>query len=204
VSLSILAIADTVSPSLYDHFYPERWNQVDLVVSAGDLPPEYLDFLCSLLNVPLLYVRGNHDGDYASSQYAGSDDIHGRLVSVRGLRIAGFEGCRWYNGGPCQYTEREMERAVRRVERQVGRLGPPDIVLSHAPPRGCHDGQDPCHQGFDCFRDLIDRWQPAFFIHGHVHAYNGRTPPSTLGRTTVINAHPYHLLEGSVPAALTR
>lgn len=199
MALTVLAVADAVSAALHDHFRPERWSRVDLVLSAGDLPPEYLDFLCSALNVPVLYVRGNHDGIYAAEQYAGSDDIHGRMVTVKGLRIAGFEGCHWYNGGGHQYSEQAMERLVRRVDRQVRRHGRPDIVLTHAPPAGCHDAGDPCHRGFACFRTAIERWQPAFFVHGHVHAYDGRTPVTELGKTTVINAYPFHLFEVALP-----
>jgi predicted phosphodiesterase len=204
--LSILAIADAVSPALHDHFQPERWRHIDLVLSAGDLPPDYLDFLCSSLNVPILYVRGNHDAAYSAEQYAGSDDVHGRLVTVKGLRIAGFEGSRWYNGGLHQLSERDMARLVRKVDRQVRRVGPPDIVLTHAPPKGCHDAQDVCHQGFACFRDAIDRWQPAFFVHGHMHAYTGRTRITRIGRTAVVNAYPFQILKvpESVPAEVSR
>lgn len=198
--LSVLAVADTVSAPLYDHFCPERWGHIDLVLSAGDLPPEYLDFLCSSLNVPVLYVRGNHDGTFTDVRYAGSEDIHGRMVTVNGLRIAGFEGCHWYNGGKHQYTEEAMARLVRRVDRQVRRDGTPDIVLTHAAPAGCHDAADPCHQGFICFREAIDRWQPAYFIHGHVHAYNGQCSPARVGSTSVINAYPFHVFEVHPPA----
>lgn len=192
--ITILAIADVVSPVLYDHFQPERWRQVDLILSAGDLPPDYLDFLCTSIGVPILYVRGNHDARYEASQFDGCENVHGRIVSFKGLRIAGFEGCRRYNHGPCQYTEAEMCRAVRRIRLNALRHGPPSIILTHAPPAGCHDDTDPCHRGFDCFRKAIDRWKPSLFIHGHVHAYRREAARSILGATEVVNAYPYQLL----------
>lgn len=37
---------------------------IDLILSAGDLSPHYLEFLVTMTNVPLLYVRGNHDSYY--------------------------------------------------------------------------------------------------------------------------------------------
>jgi predicted phosphodiesterase len=208
VALSILAVADAVSASLYEYFQPERWRHVDLILSAGDLPPEYLDFLCSSLNVPLLYVRGNHDGGFAEAQYAGSENVHGRIVTVKGIRVAGFEGSHWYNGGPCQYTERAMNRVVRHVQRQARRIGPPHIMLTHAPPAGCHDATDQCHQGFTCFREAMAHWKPSLFVHGHMHAYQGLPGVSTHGDTTVINAYPFRVIQVPIatpgPKAVTR
>lgn len=195
MALTILAIADAVSPLLYDHFQVDRWSQVDMVLSAGDLPPDYLDFLCTALNVPILYVRGNHDSRYETSGFDGCENVHGRIVTCQGLRIAGFEGCRRYNNGEsCQYSEAEMRRIVRRSRLKSLHDGPPDIILSHAPPSGCHDDTDVCHRGFDCFREAIDMWKPALFVHGHVHAYHRGPTTSTIGDTTVINAFPYRVV----------
>lgn len=194
MQLHVLAVADQVSPFLYDYFEPDRWRHIDLVLSCGDLPPEYLGFLCTSLGVPVLYVRGNHDAGYESDRYDGCDNVHGRIVQRRGLRIAGFEGCRRYNRGSCQYSEDEMQRVVRRSRLKAFLHGTPDLVLSHAPPSGCHDGQDPCHQGFACFRQLIDLWRPAFFVHGHTHNYSGGAAMTRVDHTVVVNAYPYRVL----------
>src|SRR5436190_929518 len=60
--MRILAISDIPERLLYDDFSPERWrSRVDLVLSCGDLDREYLEFLVTVLDVPLLYVAGNHD-----------------------------------------------------------------------------------------------------------------------------------------------
>ncbi len=205
MAITILAIADAVSPVLYDHFQADRWRQVDLILSAGDLPPEYLDFLCSSLNVPIFYVRGNHDSRYETSRFDGSENVHGRIVTYNGLRIAGFEGCQRYNNvRSCQYSEAEMRRIVRWTRLKALRHGAPDIILSHAPPAGCHDDADLCHRGFECFREAIDTWKPSLFVHGHVHAYTRHPPASSLGDTTVVNAYPYRLLTLPQPGSATR
>ncbi len=195
MAITVLAVADAVSEVLYDHFQPERWRGVDLVLAGGDLPPNYLDFLSTTLNVPVVYVRGNHDGIYHLSQYDGCINAHGRIVEYNGLRIAGFEGSRRYNGRSCQYTEGEMRRVVHRTRVRSRLIGKPHIVLAHAPPAGCHDADDQCHQGFACFRAAIEAWRPSLFVHGHVHAYNGGPSKSMLGSTTVVNAYRYRLLE---------
>src|SRR5450759_3034159 len=169
MNLNVLAIADEIAPKLYDHLDRERWQEIDLVVSSGDLPPDFLDYLCTNLNIPLFYVRGNHDASYPESNYDGSQDVNARIVTYRGLRIAGFEGSRRYNRGACQYTEREMNKRSRRVRLQSVLTGPPHLVLTHAPPAGCHDALDPCHRGFECFNDLLGTWRPQYFVHGHDH-----------------------------------
>lgn len=192
--LTVLAVADQVSDLLYEYFRPERWRNIDLVLSCGDLPPSYLDFLGSSLNVPVLYVRGNHD-DYEEGAYVGGENVHGRIAEYRGVRIAGFEGSRRYNDGPHQYSDRQMKRLLRWLRFQAWRKGPPDIVLTHAPPSSCHSGEDICHRGFEAFDTAIKIWRPSFFIHGHVHAYNSDELVTCIGDTTVINAYPYHVFK---------
>lgn len=195
MALTVLAVADEVHGALYDRFEPERWRNVDLILSSGDLPPEYLDFLATRLNVPVFYVRGNHDGAYGASRFEGFENLHGRIVEYQGLRFAGFEGSRLYNGGPVQYSERHMSALARRSRLRAVVRGVPDIIVTHAPPHGCHDGSDRCHRGFDCFERLIRAWKPELLVHGHVHDHYGREPVSHRGSTAVVNAFPYRLLQ---------
>jgi len=193
-SVKILAVTDEISKALYDYFEPERWRDIDLVLSAGDLPPEYLDFLATTLGAPVVYVRGNHDGDFERQRYAGLENVHGRIVRVKGLTIAGFEGSRRYNDGPVQYSERQMRAIFAQVLLKTVRRGTPDLVLTHAPPAGVHDGGDLCHHGFETFNAAIRAWSPAYFVHGHVHAYDPLAELVTrVGATTVLNAYPYRV-----------
>src|SRR6266508_365807 len=55
----ILAVADEVDESLGGEALAQL--RPDLMLSAGDLPFDYLEYLVTVLNVPLLYVPGNHD-----------------------------------------------------------------------------------------------------------------------------------------------
>lgn len=91
-----------------------------------------------------------------------------------------------------------MRRIVRRSRLKALRRGAPDIILSHAPPAGCHDAQDPCHRGFECFQHAITVWRPSLFVHGHVHAYQRGPNTSRVGETTIMNAFPYRVI--TVPA----
>jgi len=195
--MQILAIADTVVPALYGDFDAERFRGVDLVLGCGDLPPEYLAFLANTLEVPLYYVRGNHDLRYESSPPAGCLDLHNKLVQFNDLNILGLEGSRWYNNGPQQYTEKEMAAMIRKLRLKLWRKGRPDIIITHAPPRGVHDEEDLCHRGFKAYLGLIKKYQPRYFIHGHIHRdFTDDSERNTkVHNTSVINAYGYHVIE---------
>ena len=196
-SMKILSISDMVVPELSERFDARQFDGVELVLSCGDLPPEYLESIREHLDVPLYYVRGNHDIRYQNSPPVGCLDIHQRWITFKGLRILGLEGSRWYNGGPIQYRDYQMRQMIWRMTPGLWFKGGVDMVITHAPPRHIHDAEDRCHRGFDSFLKLINRFKPRYFIHGHIHAYI--TDPSQrvtlVGNTHVINTFAYHLLE---------
>lgn len=66
----VLAVADELDDTL-DGARLRRLRP-DLVLSAGDLPFEYLEFIVSTLDVPLLYVPGNHDPDLTPAPAGGN------------------------------------------------------------------------------------------------------------------------------------
>ncbi len=195
--LRILIVSDVVVPALYQEFDPQRFEPVDYLLSCGDLPPEYLSFLTHSFGVPLFYIRGNHDIRYDTKPPVGCKNIHRQIVEIGSLRLLGFNGSRWYNGGPNQYTEGEMRQLIWRLRLRLWWKKGVDIVLTHAPPRNIHDAQDLCHRGFKSFRKLIDWYHPAFFLHGHIHAnFDSDDQRITeVGRTRVINCFGHYLLE---------
>lgn len=195
--MKLLTVSDRECPYLWDYYQGQRLKDYDLMLSCGDLKAEYLSFLVTMGRAPLLYIHGNHDGGYRTAPPEGCDCIEDRIVTHRGVRILGLGGCAVYNGGAHQYSERAMQRRIRRLCFQLRRSGGVDIVLSHAAPAGYGDAEDYAHRGFSCFVDLIERWQPAFWIHGHVHREYGHDIPRELhcGRTRIINAFERHELE---------
>ena len=191
--MRILAVADRRHRALYDFFDPERWRDVDLVISCGDLDPAYLSFLVSVIHAPLLYVPGNHDQKYTKNPPEGCDSIDGKVVAVKGIRIGGLGGSMWYNGLDLQYTEKQMVKRVKRIIRSAERVGGLDIFVSHAPPKGIHDLSDKCHSGFETFRHLMETLSPQVFLHGHNHeVYNQRGREDVVSGVRVINACGYH------------
>jgi Icc-related predicted phosphoesterase len=195
--MKILTVSDKVEPFLYQHFDSAQAPQADLILSCGDLPPEYLSSLSTALNAPVYYISGNHDIRYAHHPPEGCVNLASRLIRIRGLNILGLEGSRWYNGGPYQYHERQMRQKIRRLRFQIWRQGGLDMVITHAPPRHVHDAEDRCHKGFDCYVKLIQRYAPAYFIHGHIHKrfYDPDERVTLVNRTQVINTCGHTFIE---------
>ena len=188
--MSILAVGDDIDEALLGDIRCERCAGVRLIVSCGDLPADYLEALADRYAVPVLYVRGNHDLGYRNTAPPG-DDLDTRVLTAAGLRLLGFEGCMWYNGKGVQYTEREMWWRVLRARPSVWRAGGVDVIVTHAPPAGIHDGTDLAHTGYRTFRKLLGTLRPRYFIHGHNHlSYVPRGARATVvGETTVVNAY---------------
>lgn len=200
--IKILSVSDVVEPMLDQGIDSGLFSNIDLIVSCGDLPPEYLSRLLHYLKAPLYYVKGNHDIRYKDKQPEGGNDLHGRLVKIKGINILGLEGSHWYNGGPYQYTERQMRSIIRWLRPAIWWQGGVDVVFTHAPPRNIHDAKDPCHKGFECFRRLIDKYQPSYFIHGHIHKIfsDDSERLTVVNSTKVVNTYGYYLLEIEAPS----
>ena len=174
-NVKILAISDVPSKALWDYDTRARLEGIDLILSCGDLPKKYLEYLTNFTAAPILYVHGNH-----------------------GLRIMGLGGCQRYNNEDTyQYTEKAMRRRVHKLEHQAHKRGGIDLLLTHAPAKGLNDGDDCAHRGFECFNEILDVYQPKWFIHGHVHLnYDAKLPRvCTRGNTTVINATERYVFE---------
>ena len=188
--MKILLVSDREEPALWDYYRPEHLGGADLILSAGDLKASYLEFLVTMANKPLLYVHGNHDGRYTVCPPEGCECADDTLLTVNGLRILGLGGSGWYSGGEFQYTEKQMERRIRRLRRKIKKAGGVDIILAHAPARGYGDDDTPAHRGFGAFLPLIDELRPRYFVHGHVHLNynNGSQRVYQRGNTTIINA----------------
>ena len=70
-------------------------------------------------------------------------------------------------------------------------------MVTHAPPEGLGDAEDPAHWGFAALRELLDEYHPAYLIHGHVHKRYSSKMERVLhyGDTTIINASGRYVLE---------
>jgi Icc-related predicted phosphoesterase len=196
--VKILGLSDREVSLIHGPNLKRTFGDVDLVLGCGDLPASYLEYVLTVLNVPLVFVPGNHDPDFM--RVPGGIAADGRQVEVGGLRILGLGGSRRYKAeGRNQYEERQMRSRVfphllsLGVRRLLGGQ-PLDVLLTHAPPFGVHDADDLAHRGFQTFLTLIDWLQPALVVHGHTHVARNIDPVETkIGRTTVLNVYPYRV-----------
>ena len=195
--MKILFLADEESKVYWDYFKKEQFEGIDLIISCGDLKPEYLSFLATLVPVPLLYVHGNHDDKYDKRPPEGCICIEDRIYNFNGIRILGLGGSYRYKDGVNQYTELQMARRIAKLKLKLTINRGFDILVTHSPAYGFHEGEDQCHRGFDSFNRLINTYHPKYFVHGHVHMNYGRQFPRVdeIGDTKVINAFERYILE---------
>jgi len=154
-----------------------------MVIGCGDLPFYYLEFVVTMLDVPLYYVHGNHDHErqYMSdgrvaTRAEGCISIDGELNSENGLLMAGLGGSiRYKTEGEHQYSDSEMTSRMRRISLRLlfnryryGRYL--DLLIAHSPPFGIHDLKDPAHIGLRPKRPGTHRF--SFFPKIY-----GRLPP---------------------------
>jgi uncharacterized protein len=201
-----LVIADEVAPDLSTQSM--RDLAPDLVLAAGDLAWEYVEWVGDSASAPVVFVPGNHDPETRRPRVdvglrwesespgpRGALDADGRTVQAAGLRIAGLGGCVRYRSGPHQYTQRQYRRRARRLLR-TARVGAPlDVLLTHAPPSGLGDGEDQAHLGIEALHPLLARLEPTWLLHGHIHPYGAALPDRQVGRTTIRNVIPWRLLD---------
>jgi len=219
--MKLLCIADHVDPFIYSAGLKARFADVDLVLSAGDLSPDYYEYIVSILNKPLFFVFGNHHLEgrdryhHPSDPFVHSSDrwqegvgatyIQGRVVRAKGLILAGLGGSMWYNGGENQFTDFGMFLWILRLlplllwNRALrGRFL--DILVTHSPPYGINDLPDPCHTGFRVFLWFLRVFRPRFLVHGHVHLYDRNAArEAQYAGTTIVNAYDHAVIELEIP-----
>ncbi|MBQ9059662.1 MAG: metallophosphoesterase [Firmicutes bacterium] len=193
----ILAVADDESRCYYEDYRQGVLDGFDLILACGDLHRTYLEFLTTMAKCPVLYIRGNHDDPLIEEPPGGCICIEDQVYVHEGLRIAGLGGSYQYRDGRNMFTEAQMRKRARRLMPKIRKQGGLDILMTHAPARGINDFDSLSHRGFETFGDLLDRYHPQVFVHGHIHKnYGVRIPQRTeLGRTTVINAYEHCIFE---------
>ena len=191
--MKLLLLADEESKFLWDFYEPEKLANLDLIISCGDLQPEYLEFLATFAHCPVFYVHGNHDMKYLKKSPEGCICIDDTIITYQGIRILGLGGCMQYNQKikmPFQCTEKQMQKRIKKLKFNLWKHHGFDILVTHAPAKNLNDLPDMPHNGFACFRELLDNYQPKLFCHGHVHLNYSNLPRQDIyHKTIIINAY---------------
>lgn len=223
--MKILCVSDQIDPLIYSTNAKKNFPDVDLVLCAGDLPMDYVDFIVSVLNKPTYFVFGNHD----LSEYKYYTERHHQLTYEKDhgatylgfkcwsnkkitwknpetgketpLLLCGINGSKKYNSGLCQFTEHQMKTkllllAPRLIYNKIRYGRYLDILLTHATPYQIHDAPDACHEGFKCFSWFLKTFKPSYMVHGHIHIYDQRDERSGLyWETQIVNAYAHTIIE---------
>ncbi len=218
--MKLLCVSDTTRSLAFSQNIAQIYQGTDLIFSCGDMPVQSHDYLSTMLKRDVYYVYGNHNlstfksemdreaSRYTSFENDASKPFYGFLIDGKcvrdkrtGLLIAGLGGSMRYNNGDSQYTEAQMRHRIARLVPKLlanrlkyGRYL--DILITHAPPFEIGDGQDLCHRGFKCFLKFMDKYQPRYLLHGHIHLDDQNANRVTqYNNTKVINVYGSYLLE---------
>jgi hypothetical protein len=169
-TLRVYAIADIHSPDAFS--MPELDpDQFDVVLTLGDIEEATLDYIAHMSRwIPQFGVPGGHD----LSLPHGVCNLHGKVVTVKGIRIGGVGGAPKYKDQPFHYQEMD-------VAKQMWRMPPVDLLITHTPPLATSMDEDHLHRGFRAFDRYLQRCSPHYLLHGHLE----RNYKATVHNTTV-------------------
>ena len=97
--MKILCVSDYVDPLIYNQNVKESFQDIDLILCAGDLPMDYVDFIVTVFNKPTYFVFGNHDlkeyhfyhrdSHFDSARYTRNyeQSIHGHGAAYLGFKV---------------------------------------------------------------------------------------------------------------------
>ena len=188
--IRILAVSDEFDPVLQDLRNRKSLGKIDLVLGCGDLAADDLSFIVDLVNAPLIYVRGNHDGGekwVRDSAFLPSTIESTRAVHESGLTVVRLTWPGHKGKGAMRNEGLAWKQAVKLAIRRLGR-DEPMIVISHVPPLGVGDiPTTGYHRGFHGYRWLLDRVRPRLWLHGHTPLAACRDWLLTYQDTTLAN-----------------
>ena len=186
---------------------------IDFIVSSLNVPAFFV-FGNHNLNEFHLFHKHARNPPSSSADLLGLDPVSGgasyagfkalRIPTAergRPLLLVGASGSIEYNKGPAQYTDGAMRlqllKLLPRLLLNKLRYGHyVDIFLTHSPPRHLQDREDPCHRGFACYRWFLEKFRPAYMVHGHIHLYDLQEPRTMrYHQTQIINAFSHYILD---------
>jgi Icc-related predicted phosphoesterase len=59
--MKILCVSDQIDPLIYNQNAVKSFPDIDVILCAGDLPMDYVDFIVSTFNKPTYFIFGNHN-----------------------------------------------------------------------------------------------------------------------------------------------
>lgn len=208
--VKILAVSDQVIERMYTLAPSGHFKDAKLILGCGDLPYTYLEYIVTMLCIPLYYVPGNHDPEFnprdLRSKAEGGINLDLKIVMYNNTLIGGFGGSvRYRPDGVNQYTQfgaylRAITLLPTLLFNRIRYKRALDILITHSPPFGIHDDSDQAHQGLKALNWLIKIAKPKYLFHGHTHFYRNNISDSETmyENTKIVNVYPYKVLETKI------
>ena len=160
--LKALVIADTHGHLSIDENLNLLKEPVDVCLLLGDVSYQELQYIKDTVKAPIYGVLGNHNefGDY---EKCGIENIHGRVIEINGVRIAGIQGSIRYKKSDLPlYTDEESIEIADSME-------PADILISHDSPKYLYGTHNFAHSGLPGITHYCEKHSVPLNIHGHHH-----------------------------------
>lgn len=185
--MRILLVADTADD------WPDNIARVagaaDLVLSLGDLPAHHLARLTAGSDTPAYGVSGTHDRPEDLSSAGFADLAAGGIAAWNDLGPMTVLGV---SGSVASTRDRAHRQWTQEQYAEVlADMPPADWVVTHCPPQGCIDHDDPAHIGIDALTEYVVRHRPQYLFHGHTHP---KHPVRALASTRVRYVHGWSAL----------
>ena len=177
----ILVISDFENYQYFESNF-ESLQDVDFVISCGDLSIAYLYKIQKILNKPLYFLYGNHVENkliHHNIKYVGN-----KMIDVCGLKIAGIDGI----------EATDSKKIIKSTKRLLKKGKNIDILVTHNPTKGLGDGSG-YHVGSDCFKELYNSLSVKIHFYGHYHLNYGGTREILYNGVRVINAYDHYIME---------
>jgi Icc-related predicted phosphoesterase len=138
-------------------------HDTDVCLLIGDLSLQDIAMIKErVVEVPIYGVLGNHDG-FGLYDICGIENIHGKVVEVNGVKIAGIQGSLKY-----KYSDMPLYTDEESIE--IADLIPSaDILISHDSPKNFHGDRDFAHSGLQGISHYCEKYNVPVNIHGHHH-----------------------------------
>lgn len=164
--LNLLIIADThgaANVEEFSHIEENCKREYGACFFLGDVSSRDFDYILPKIRrgAPIYGILGNHDNVSLLSRY-GIENLHGRMIILRGISFVGFEGSlRYKDENAPLYTDKESVVLAKELPKA-------DVLLSHDAPKGIYK-KDAAHSGLSGLRWYLKRHPRCTNIHGHHH-----------------------------------
>lgn len=198
-------------------------RKIDLLISAGDLSPGYLDYLVNEFKPTFsIMVHGNHDKKffsktYEEENYSFSKVYKGIYVLNHGIInlkkfinkdivVAGFSGALSYGYRPFHFSENDVLKFKREIFFKSSFRGNEykfiDIMVTHNAPyvKGTIQRYSQSHPPSINLGKLFYSLRPKIWIYGHIHPRYGQQEldfviENSKHKCYLINAIPYKFIK---------